>query len=346
MPGKSTEGFTKVAQRQKFIRHRDIKLTGREIQKEENILQKTSEGICRRCREKVQWRFQYDKYKPLTAMAICRDCNRKCITRAYRSFCESCAASKGVCQGCCKQYLIDANGNQTGETAKKKGTKGEKFDEGVKEEAEGEVEEEREDEAAKRRSILWRSVCGGGDKTTRAHKAVEVQKEGELVKQEQEDEEEEQDDEEEEEQDDDYEEQEQEDEDIVLHTKMEKCSILSEAGSDSQRVGTSAFAVFAAGSLPAAPEGCEKDWDEKKFLHIAAMKYSKNRVVGAADDVMFNFTESKPKITNAETASVSSAVGSVSCGEGFAIPSNPLVPTIKKPKPAATPLIYRPLNRR
>jgi hypothetical protein len=37
MPGKFQEGFTKAAQKQKFIRHRDIKLKGREEKKERNI---------------------------------------------------------------------------------------------------------------------------------------------------------------------------------------------------------------------------------------------------------------------------------------------------------------------
>jgi len=37
MPGKFQEGFTKAAQKQKFIRHRDIKLKGKEEKKERNI---------------------------------------------------------------------------------------------------------------------------------------------------------------------------------------------------------------------------------------------------------------------------------------------------------------------
>ena len=37
MPGKFQEGFTKAAQKQKFIRHRDIKLKGREEKKERTI---------------------------------------------------------------------------------------------------------------------------------------------------------------------------------------------------------------------------------------------------------------------------------------------------------------------
>jgi len=111
MPGKSTEGFTKAAQRVKFIRHRDIKLTEKELKKESEILQKSSEKICRKCRQIVQWRFQYDKYKPLKSIATCQNCKKKCISKAYRTFCEPCADNKKVCPSCCKAFIFDSSGS-------------------------------------------------------------------------------------------------------------------------------------------------------------------------------------------------------------------------------------------
>jgi hypothetical protein len=99
MPG--TEGYTKAAQKQKFVRHRDIKLKEAEKKTEARIQKGMAEGVCKRCREKVQWRFQYDKYKPLKQPGTCQQCRQKCITKAYRTLCDPCAKARGVCSGCC-----------------------------------------------------------------------------------------------------------------------------------------------------------------------------------------------------------------------------------------------------
>ena len=102
MPRKrSTEGFIKGLQRTKFIRHRDVKLKESEIKKEHNIQRAMCEGICARCREKVQWRFQYDKYKPLKNVATCQGCKQKCVTKAYRTLCDMCASQRKACASCC-----------------------------------------------------------------------------------------------------------------------------------------------------------------------------------------------------------------------------------------------------
>lgn len=101
MPGKYTEGYTKSAQKTKFIRHRDVKMKESELKKEAKIQKLMCEGVCRRCREKVQWKFKYDKYKPLKNPATCQQCKQKTIVKAYRTLCDSCAAKRGVCPGCC-----------------------------------------------------------------------------------------------------------------------------------------------------------------------------------------------------------------------------------------------------
>jgi hypothetical protein len=101
MPGKHTEGYTKSAQQQKFIRHRDVKLKESEIAKEARIQREMCDGVCPRCRDKVQWRFKYDKYKPLKNVGNCQACRKKCVTKAYRTLCDACAASQGVCSSCC-----------------------------------------------------------------------------------------------------------------------------------------------------------------------------------------------------------------------------------------------------
>lgn len=101
MAGKSSEGFTKAAQKKKFIRNRDIKLTNGELKKEASIQRLMCEGVCDRCREKAQWRFRYGKYKPLKTPGTCANCKQKKITKAYRSLCDGCASARKVCGSCC-----------------------------------------------------------------------------------------------------------------------------------------------------------------------------------------------------------------------------------------------------
>ena len=97
-------GFTKAAQNQKFVRNRDVKLKDRELRKEAHISKTMSEGICAKCRQIVQWKFNYDKYKPLKKVANCSSCKQKVVTKAYRTLCDPCARAKKVCPGCCKAF--------------------------------------------------------------------------------------------------------------------------------------------------------------------------------------------------------------------------------------------------
>jgi ferredoxin len=102
MPGRNdwSAGFTKSAQKTKFVRKRDVKMKDSEIRKEQHISQAMCEGICRHCIEKVQWRFKYDKYKPLKSVGNCKKCKQKAITKAYRNYCDKCAAAEKVCPSC------------------------------------------------------------------------------------------------------------------------------------------------------------------------------------------------------------------------------------------------------
>ena len=109
MPKKDLSGgFTKAAQNQKFVRNRDVKLKQSEVMKEAKIQKIMCEGVCSRCRDKVQWRFKYDKYKPLKNVGTCQNCKNKCVTKAYHSYCDACGKSKGVCPSCCKSYSESA----------------------------------------------------------------------------------------------------------------------------------------------------------------------------------------------------------------------------------------------
>lgn len=56
--------------------------------------------MCKRCTEIIEWRIDYRKYKPLTNPARCNMCQGKCIYKAYRTICDNCAVSKGLCAKC------------------------------------------------------------------------------------------------------------------------------------------------------------------------------------------------------------------------------------------------------
>ena len=105
---KKTAGFTKQAQQQKYIRKRDVKQKESELKKENNICNQMIINICNHCKVKLQWRFRFDKYKPLTRPGNCQECKQKNITKAYRTYCDACAAKKHVCPGCCKD-IDEAN---------------------------------------------------------------------------------------------------------------------------------------------------------------------------------------------------------------------------------------------
>ena len=86
MPGKTNEGFTKAAQKQKYVRNRDLKLKDSELRKEAHIQHVMVEGVCDRCREKLQWRFKYNKYKSLSKPGGCQKCKNKVVTKAYLTY--------------------------------------------------------------------------------------------------------------------------------------------------------------------------------------------------------------------------------------------------------------------
>lgn len=97
----TVEGFMKKAQKESFVRNRDIKLKEKEIRTEEKIQKGMCEGVCPQCREKAQWRFRYGKYKPLKKVGGCSNCRQKTVTKAYRTLCDKCASTKKVCASCC-----------------------------------------------------------------------------------------------------------------------------------------------------------------------------------------------------------------------------------------------------
>ena len=58
--------------------------------------------LCDRCLVKLQWKLQFQKYKPLTNASRCNICQEKKIYKAYRTICEGCATKNGkkLCTKC------------------------------------------------------------------------------------------------------------------------------------------------------------------------------------------------------------------------------------------------------
>ncbi|KAI4352402.1 hypothetical protein L6164_006659 [Bauhinia variegata] len=58
-------------------------------------------GVCPRCKEQIEWKRRYGKYKPLTEPAKCQRCSKRAVRQAYHNLCPGCAKEHGVCAKCC-----------------------------------------------------------------------------------------------------------------------------------------------------------------------------------------------------------------------------------------------------
>uniref|UniRef100_A0A2P2M478 Uncharacterized protein MANES_02G057800 n=1 Tax=Rhizophora mucronata TaxID=61149 RepID=A0A2P2M478_RHIMU len=58
-------------------------------------------GVCARCKEQIDWKRRYGKYKPLTEAAKCQRCSKRAVRQAYHSLCSACAKEQNVCAKCC-----------------------------------------------------------------------------------------------------------------------------------------------------------------------------------------------------------------------------------------------------
>ena len=76
------------------------------------ILASPNEGLCKRCHDKIEWRKQFRKYKPLTQPATCNLCKRRNVTAAYHTICGSCAKGDVAWEKMMK--FKSENGNENG----------------------------------------------------------------------------------------------------------------------------------------------------------------------------------------------------------------------------------------
>eukprot|EP00029_Vermamoeba_vermiformis_P004603 TRINITY_DN15156_c0_g1_i1.p1 TRINITY_DN15156_c0_g1~~TRINITY_DN15156_c0_g1_i1.p1 ORF type:complete len:266 (-),score=76.50 TRINITY_DN15156_c0_g1_i1:9-806(-) len=70
------------------------------------IMKTPIEGLCKRCTDKLEWKKNYRKYKPLTTPRKCTRCEQKTVYRAYHIVCEKCATDLKICAKCCDRGEI------------------------------------------------------------------------------------------------------------------------------------------------------------------------------------------------------------------------------------------------
>ncbi|KAI3970731.1 hypothetical protein MKX01_024378 [Papaver californicum] len=64
-------------------------------------------GVCSRCRDQIQWKRKYGKYKPLVEPSKCQRCSKRNVRQAYHNLCTGCAKEHNVCAKCsCKVERI------------------------------------------------------------------------------------------------------------------------------------------------------------------------------------------------------------------------------------------------
>ncbi|XP_071107995.1 uncharacterized protein C9orf85 homolog [Haliotis cracherodii] len=57
-------------------------------------------SLCQRCKEKIEWKIKYGKYKPLTVPKKCIKCSEKTVKKAYYNICLPCGQASEICCKC------------------------------------------------------------------------------------------------------------------------------------------------------------------------------------------------------------------------------------------------------
>ncbi|XP_064475112.1 uncharacterized protein C9orf85 homolog [Ornithodoros turicata] len=70
-------------------------------------------NVCVRCKEKIEWKIKYKKYKPLTVPRKCVKCEGKTVKRAYHITCDNCVRELKICGKCgTKEDLVLQSDNE------------------------------------------------------------------------------------------------------------------------------------------------------------------------------------------------------------------------------------------
>uniref|UniRef100_V9LC88 Uncharacterized protein n=1 Tax=Callorhinchus milii TaxID=7868 RepID=V9LC88_CALMI len=75
-------------------------------EKLKKINAKEHSGVCRHCKEVLEWKIKYSKYKPLTLARKCVKCLQKTVKEPYHVMCKPCALKLELCAKCGKKEEI------------------------------------------------------------------------------------------------------------------------------------------------------------------------------------------------------------------------------------------------
>lgn len=67
---------------------------------------KVHDGLCQHCKDVLEWKVKYNKYKPLTQPRKCVKCTQKNIKDAYHVVCKPCSLQLEICCKCGKKEEI------------------------------------------------------------------------------------------------------------------------------------------------------------------------------------------------------------------------------------------------
>lgn len=71
-------------------------------------------GVCQRCRDQIDWKRRYGKYKPIVEPAKCQKCGKRNVRQAYHNVCRDCSKDLGICAKCCTRVneLVGRDANE------------------------------------------------------------------------------------------------------------------------------------------------------------------------------------------------------------------------------------------
>jgi len=70
-------------------------------------------NVCQRCKDCIEWKIKYKKYKPLTVPSKCVKCSGKKVKYAYHIVCTECALQYKICAKCSKAKEVVGEPEQT-----------------------------------------------------------------------------------------------------------------------------------------------------------------------------------------------------------------------------------------
>ncbi|PSN47859.1 Uncharacterized protein C0J52_01278 [Blattella germanica] len=68
-------------------------------------------NVCMKCKEILEWKIKFKKYKILKAPKTCIRCQQKTVKHSYHTICSTCAGKLNVCPKCGKDDPNSADGS-------------------------------------------------------------------------------------------------------------------------------------------------------------------------------------------------------------------------------------------